>query len=304
MCDPQSEMQHLLRQVCPERALEVDALLNKHGVRFIYDKSSDASDFAVWCNGTIQVPLASAVAFSAHLMAYLAIYSAACQSGGLNRPCLPSLDQLNLAFALLDWIDTFDAAPVGDRMRVIGQWPPGIPMPFSQSQSDLTTELAEHLTLMATGFILLHEIGHLERGHFKTPHRKPEQMETEADDWARRLLLDRVHEYCASYYPDRQDAVEIALRKRLLGAITGFLYLVRHEQVNGHSASHPRSFDRVVACIERQALDPNDLIWAFAATVLWIHLRRANPSTSVNQVFSTFRDCAHALLAPLATIAH
>lgn len=302
--DAQSEMRQLLHETCPERAAEIDFLIQKHAIRFRYDIDAPCMDFCVNKGGYIQVPVASGPLLVAHAYAYLLRYEAEAEASRTKPyPSQSANDTARRAETLLDWTGTFEIADPKDRQAMIDQCPADVLKPYSGNTDDTLT-LAQHLASLATGAILLHEIGHLELDHdFGKRGSDRIPLENEADEWSRRFLLDRFQVYCTQEYPDRPEASALVKSKRLLGSIVGFLYLVRFEQINGVSAEHPRSFHRLTKCIGDYVDKPNDLAWGVATAILWFHLKRHDPSFITSGKYDNFRDCALSLLPHLAATA-
>jgi hypothetical protein len=91
------------------------------------------------------------------------------------------------------------------------------------------------------------------------------------------------------------------VRKRVLGIAIGTLALVALQLGKGtfESTTHPEAFKRLYACLAQSGLDENHEVYAFAATMLKMHLDHSKISIpeGEHENFASYLDELMFLLA-------
>jgi hypothetical protein len=196
-----------------------------------------------------------------------------------------------LAVAVLRWamVSDFKAA-LGRRAAALTEqpFPKDLAQPFDPTVSDKTHKVASDLAGLSLGFILLHEIAHLELLH--SPFEGPEsiQEEREADAWAASFLLEKSAEY-AKQNKHRPEHVRM---KRLLALVVGELWLLHFEVHLGvkDSETHPPTYDRLANILDQQAEDGGAVGWSMAATALSLHYQAQYGAIKDDRTFRDFRE--------------
>lgn len=177
--------------VAPERRSELASLLKQHGVG-IYLKP-DAKDwlFDEWRMGKlIWVGTRTLERLWAYCYGYTAITTELQKAAGVFNN-IQNKVEYQLGFEALEWAKQ---ATLADRE---GQWPDWMLDPSNPNKLE-HIKTANHIFLMASGRILLHEFAHAVRNHSTDPETPPEikkREELEADSWADSWMLDKWRDY-------------------------------------------------------------------------------------------------------------
>lgn len=185
-----------------------------------------------------------------------------------------------------------------DRMIDNGSaaWPGGLPAP---SHTSLSTDVAgaydvaRELALVATGFLLLHEVAHIHLKH--TPNSASEwsiDEERDADAWAADWILVRGH------------APLDQLDKRAMGMAMAALVIVSRGIQTGwmNGVTHPRDFDRLYNMFAHRIPTDLDRVWWMITLVLSLHLGAKNVLPEHFGPFDTAFDAADAMIDHLAKV--
>ncbi len=234
--------------VAPEREKEMLALRDKHDIR-IYLKG-DAKDwlFQEFRMGKrIFVGLRTLERLWAYCYGYNAIASELQAACGGTVTGMPNPEEYKLAFAILEWANQKTLA------HIEGPWPEFLPDP------SLTDELkhvraSNHIFVMMSGRLLLHEFAHTILQHHNDPETSPEilkQEELEADAWADSWILDKWRDYKSD------DKVFIG---RCMGiAFAHAPTLILGINAQAPSPSHPSPIERILNFIDRHLPNGNPL---------------------------------------------
>lgn len=140
------------------------------------------------------------------------------------------------------------------------QWPSADIVPIKDATALSDIHVANELFLTSTAWILLHEIAHLRLGHSAvTPASKKEEQDADfaATEWV---------------LPPDNDAGTTT--KRVLGVASAILALtaldLRARSFN--SSTHPRSFERLLYCLDRTAIAEDHFVYMVVYVLLQIHL--------------------------------
>jgi Peptidase U49 len=235
--------------VAPERDKELLVLRDKYDIR-IYLKA-DAEDWLFQefrLGKRIFVGLRTLERLWAYCYGYNTIVTE------LQKAALAGVEQLQnqgeykLAFYLLDWASQKKLADIE------GDWPDLLPDPSLVDELE-HVKTANHIFLMMSGRLLLHELAHTVLGHSNAPDTPPDVLkreEFEADAWADNWMLEKWKDY-------KSD------EKVFIGRCLGIAFanappLILGLDAKSPSASHPSPIERIVDFAERNSLNgnPND----------------------------------------------
>jgi hypothetical protein len=144
-----------------------------------------------------------------------------------------------------------------------------------------------------TGFILLHETGHVvlkHRADGKMTSADFIKQEYEADGWAAKWAIEKWKEYT--------DDKRIFIKRSLgisfgLGCLAGIeLYFARPSfRTHSNTAARLLAFlDKFVPEKSKEKAEPRELAWLTPPTVLHVHLLKAGKKVDTKKVYPTFRD--------------
>jgi len=296
-----------LANIAPEKAKELQELLDKNKITFVIDdRSKDMVFFANPADNSITIGLNALERLWARAYGYVNLYEYMTKKL-LADPTITDFDLTDPAVKpgmdLLAW--TVD---VETRLRRpdLGDvsWPIDLPRPDPSAAKDTLENAADELFLCTVASILHHEVGHVQLGHDPrtlpkpTPGVRPEDdpqvkeaneirlgWEKEADAWSANWLLDGLGEDDARFL------------KRVLGSALGYLWLASRNVHTGRwlRRHHPPAWDRIYHNIKHHIPDsPGHPIWLFVAYVLQLHLfslgqhplvsECEHPETWVNQL--------------------
>ncbi len=296
-----------LANVAPERATELQQLLDKHHITFIIDdKSPGMIFFACHRDKTITIGLRALERLWARAFAYISLYEFMTNKL-LADPTVTDFDladpQIKPAMDLLAW-----AVDVERRLRERSpgdlSWPADLPRPNKDAGKDSLENAADELFLCAIGSVLHHEVGHIERNHdlrtlpqptsafkleddpnFKIAEATRLEWEKEADAWSANWLLDDL------------DQKDNRFLKRVVGISLGYLWIASRNIYTGRwlRRHHPPAWDRLYHNVKQHVPNnPGHPIWLFVAYVLQLHLmsiakqppiaETEDPETWVNQL--------------------
>jgi hypothetical protein len=142
-------------------------------------------------------------------------------------------------------------------------WPEQLPQPAREPEYGSSLHVANEVFLMAVGWILLHEMGHIAHSHpFNAPPSESKDFEIEADHFATEHALGGITD-------------QSVLLKRALGVAVANIVLVttdisvRSSQFG--SLTHPPSEERLSRNLRRELLPEGHPIHGFVAAMLQIH---------------------------------
>jgi hypothetical protein len=160
-------------------------------------------------------------------------------------------------------------------------WPVGAPQPTRKPVPGSPLHIANEVFLTAVAWMLLHEAGHLERGHpFLTSSRSLDE-EHEADFFATDHVLGGVTDEQVRF-------------KRSVGIVVANALILLLELMNGPVASqtHPPAEERISRNLRGPELESNNRIHAFATALIQFHLGvvRIFPQLQERAAFGEFID--------------
>jgi len=156
------------------------------------------------------------------------------------------------------------------------EWPDDVPRPYNnRNASDITEKAISDLICIATAYVFLHEMRHVQLG--QDDQRPAELFEEEmlCDVFARDFLMGKLASFTtASPWSHEQLAM-----KRGMGLVVGafILYELTDRSQLAGSDDYPSIADRFEALIGSMPItDPNHSFWIFTATLLAALVRRRN----------------------------
>ena len=286
----------VLRLTVPERPAEIDNLFSRLNVTIEANEDEACMRFCVDIDThVITIATSPLRRMWAHAYAYLTVYDLIAKATSRNPKTreLPATDERFItAMAVLKWAMIGDAkVKIGPESKALGpqEYPANIALPFDPSSADPTHKVASDLVVMSLGYILLHEIAHIELKHPICEGADSIIMEREADAWAAAFLLDK----CDLYAKQHGHKASDVRMKRLLALTIGELWAVHFEVHLGvpEATSHPPTYERLANLLDQQANDGADIAWAMAATVLQMHYQARYGMADEGGGFDDFREC-------------
>ncbi len=288
-----------IKEIVPERKDEIDGIIKKHALDFQIIEDCPKIKFCVQSNGNITTYTQALERFWAHTYAYFSLYECEQNTGRQNKIDFENGKIATEAAILLKWAVNLDINQFDARVHFdINSSYPNISIkPFQVIAGNAISVCARDITVFAIGFILLHEIAHLELHHsfdLDIDRDIAIQQEYQADMWAAHFVMDRIEYYLNEKYHNDISAHETVFKKRMLSITACNNWLVKTECYSGLSMSktHPPMFERLGKIIDEFVSDDNDLSWAMTAFILSLHIRQSHPELIVGQKFDTYKECA------------
>jgi len=297
-----------LAKVAPEKAAELQELLDKHHIRFILDKQSPYMVFAA-CHQTktITVGLLALERLWARAFAYVSLYDFLTNRlPGNPKPLDIKLDdpEIKPAMELLAWAVEVERRLVEGGVGDL-PWPADLPRPCRDAGRGSFENAADELMLCTIASILHHEVGHIERNHHPQTLPRPASKSELKDDQniqiaevAQLLWEKEADAWSANWLLEGLDEKDDRFLKRALGIALGYLWIASRDIHTGCvvRAHHPPAWDRLYQNIKQHIPNsPSHPIWMFVAYVLLLHL------TSIEEVppdaeYQTPEDLVNQLL--------
>ncbi len=175
-------------------------------------------------------------------------------------------------------------------------WPDAPPIPVTVGTGDTSAHgVASELSLVALGFLLLHELGHADLGHSgEAENQDILMMEADADAVAVETAL-------ASAPPGSSRAEKVRLGIVIAFGIVLGIELVRWKRGGRRQdPTHPLAWQRLERALARFHSEKDDPSWAFLTAVLATHMHHVGLDTS--GTFEHARDAAEALMGRLSEL--
>ncbi len=256
--------------LAPERSDELGEIIRQHNIQFKLDEETHVMRFEgadlFGGLGLVCVGLRGLERLWAHAYGIVHIYFRFQAVGFTREIHLRETQEGVLTEQLLDW------ALRGEHDGDPTPWPVGLPKPQGNPTDD-QNRVTNELFLGAMGFAVLHEIGHIVRGHGGTnlPKDVKYRHEFEADEWAYDWVMDRWRDYA----PDNP----VVFKKRCtLIACLFSLIAINHVRAprNIEQSGHPHSIDRLMRFLLKHANEsaglPASFAWAVPTTAIHLHL--------------------------------
>jgi hypothetical protein len=255
--------------LAPERAKELQRLIDERNIKFQLDEIThemkfDGADLFGGL-GLVCVGLRGLERLWVHAYAAMHVYLRF-QSGGFSQPIkLTDTSEGRVVEEILNW------ALQGELHGNPTPWPDNLPHPKSQP-TDQQNQLANELFLGATGFAVLHEIGHLARGHRGVPLNRDVSYreEFEADEWAYDWVMDRWRDY-------RPDEAVFTKRATLVASLFALIAINQvYYPRRVVESRHPNTIDRLLQFLIKHANEDSGLsvglVWSVPALTIHLHL--------------------------------
>jgi hypothetical protein len=185
------------------------------------------------------------------------------------------------AEAAFESVVTRELAQVDD-LSEENDWPAGVPhRQADKSGFDIEQQAAFDFIMIATAYLLLHEVRHV---MFNRDAWRPSPSEEEmvCDAFARDFLLNEIATYAIEA---DVDAIRV-MTKRAMGIALGayVVYELTPAEQRGGGSNYPPIADRLEALISKLPLDDASPCWDFAASLLIVMLMRQGRAIVVSDV--------------------
>ena len=140
------------------------------------------------------------------------------------------------------------------------QWPAGLPQPNASAAKGSPQDIADEITLLGLGFVLLHEVAHAYKKHsYGAVTSENHKVEHEADRYAAEW-----------YFADHKDPESNERIKRGIGVASTLMMLLADEIFRGSfgNSFHPPSYERLMAVLTATEGDPVHPVFAFVSQLL------------------------------------
>ena len=288
-----------IKEVVPERKDEINELITKHSLCFKAVEDNPNIKFRVQSDGNITIHTQALTRFWAHTYAYIALYDCKQNVGWQNKIDIESDKVAAEAAILLKWAVNLDVIKLDTHFEfdINASYPEVSIRPFEIIHGNPISDCARDITVFGLGYILLHEIAHLELKHSSDTNTNRDiaiRQEYEADMWAAHFVMEYIDGYLNEKYPGDIFAHKNVRDKRMLSITACNNWLVKTECYDGisQSQSHPPMFERLSRIIDEYISDDNDLCWAMTVLVLSLHLQQSHPELIAGQEFGTFKECS------------
>lgn len=161
------------------------------------------------------------------------------------------------------------------------KWSKKIPSPknidFNNNQQKATFDT----TAMASAFILLHEIRHIQisKENYKFDNHKEE---LDCDYYAKNFILEKVEEYSTS---TRSNSLDVLSKRATSLAVVVHLFLAKVPLQNWNGTdSHPPLSDRISPFVNDIEQPDNDFYWLYLSSILLAQLRINNISLELTTI--------------------
>ncbi len=292
-----------LENVAPERAGELQRLIDEFGITFVFDDETPRMVFSAdHAARTVTLGLQAIERLWARAYAYTVLYEHITQEHMRNPgECLdidlradPTVEE---AMTLLAWtVDVerrlFEAGENGGAGDL--SWPADLPQPDPAAPHASFKHAADELFLCAIAAVLHHEMGHFQFDHDPQtlPARNFNLKEEEDKDW-QEACRDRIQwekqadAWSANWLLRDLDTLDKRFLKRVLGLALGYLWSASRNVHTGKwiRPDYPPAWDRFYQTIKQHVPDePMHPIWSFAAYVLQLHLQAASWNVGITDV--------------------
>ena len=271
------DIRKLLLSVSPNRGSDLNKLLDEIKPVWLLDRESNEDVFEASPGqpNEIRMGLKCSKRLQVHA------YAAAVILSSVGRP-KPERDQLLAPVdQMLNWAVGTDVSrwltaggrqlPDGHVLRATDDELPNDALPQLSPQHKL---LGMGLFKCASGFILLHELGHLKLGHSYKVGDPSKLQEKEADQFAADWMT-------AAASPSSGSDRETDPLCAVFGIAIALLWLTVINVYFGRTKSktHPEGYDRLFQVLDR-IINPDDeeeysAVWQSVCTLLFIHMRAA-----------------------------
>lgn len=248
----------------PEKSEEFKELINRHNIK-LHLSTSDEFTFQITGLTGLMIGASTLERIWAYLYGYLYItYIYQDAPGGLVIDLTTNKDRQE-ASTLLSWATSADIA------KQYTPWPQNAPTPSSNPQN-INIKATNELFFMATGWMILHEIAHIELKQTRPLSETAAiQQELDADNWASEWIMSETSK-------DDDEPAELFIKKTL-----GITYAISITSVfdlhkQRYSETHPNIIDRYLNFLSKyvpeedpQKAHHKELAWLAAIATLGTH---------------------------------
>lgn len=193
--------------------------------------------------------------------------------------------ELQQAGDLLSWATSVDwqiEAEGKQRQTPLPDWPESLPRPIESPFKASNEDVADKLFVSAVGFILHHELAHIQFGHTKSNGVESILNEKDADRAAAKWLLDGLE-------ADDKEFVQ-----RIFGIAVALLWTATLEAyVPSSGETHPPGYDRLYQILSLFVDDDWHPVWSFVSIALKMHLDASGAQFDREMSHQTARDAAN-----------
>jgi hypothetical protein len=271
--------------LAPERREELRILIEQRNIQFQLDRATHEIRFEgaelFGGLGLVCVGIHGLERLWAHTYGMIHVYLRFQNSGFKQSINLTDTSEGKIAARLMEW------ALNGEIRGDPTPWPDDLPRPQASPVDD-QIRLTNEVFIGAVGFAVLHEIGHIVRGHSGTQFKDiAYRYEFEADEWAYDWVMDKWREY------EPQNPAVYGKRCLLIAELFA-LIAINHVYAprNTGTSDHPHSIDRLLRFLIKHANEENglnsELAWALSSTALSLQLSQVTSESL--PVCESFRD--------------
>jgi hypothetical protein len=273
--------------IAPEREVDLQQFIEHKNLRIWLDVTTDSFDVNIsGMMRRIKFPLRALERLWGYAYCYCLFFD-------LYRPTtqgrfidLRENPTLAAARCLLLWAHEAEVS------GVCRSWPEDTPRP-DRPNYDRRMGSTNQVFLTMSGFILLHEVGHMALGHCDSPPANCEQsiaQEFQADQWAADWILGRWQQYDRNEMVFIQRSIGIAFALAALGGIEIYT-------VNASVRDHPNPAQRLLAFLDRWIPESNARVlpkkataWKVGPVVLHTHFLKAGRPIDTTRSYPSFRQ--------------
>lgn len=230
--------------IAPEREQDLKDLGEKLNWEYLVDGNKGGFGFAArqGTKNIVFMPLAALERLWAFIFGHLALFDIARTAKKPGVVFISDTPEARVAQKLLVW------AHVGGKDRQ--PWPDGCPSPREPMEWIEQMALARQSFLGAVGFIVLHELAHLEHGdpdpEFQSDDES-QKCEFRADEWAARWIMEKIGQRKDS--PDCPDTIKRLWIYRASCIIHALCVINAVEfRAGGGRKTHPEPVERILNC--------------------------------------------------------
>jgi Peptidase U49 len=320
--DPTTHYLNHLRCLVPEKSHQIDRFVEIiGGLTFLEDDRSERFLFQASADQrVITIGLKGLQRLWAYCLAYFCIYTEIGEIKQANPAArefdLNSTDRFRKARKLLSWavgneIIIIQAKIAGVDPKTF-EMPSDLPQPFAASAHGSDESCADELCLVALGWIIFHELVHIERGHknleaeieeilrnkdFENARKISDKLKAAAQEVSAQSILEEKEadmgaaEWVLSGVLDDQPK----LLKRGMGVMVGLVWLASREVYKHREefGTHPPAYDRLYQVLLQFFPDGgdanHDLIWNSSQLMLNLHLQDYGIPLDETREFDSFQ---------------
>lgn len=279
-----------LRRIAPEKSDDLFSIIEQKGITFRFVPSEDRILFtADSINKVISVGEKClerlwAMSYS-YFLFYETVSKAKHQDVSVKSNDICSDPDLEKAGELLSWATSVDwqiKAEGKQRQSPLPEWPQSLPRPIENPQKESNEDVADKLFLSAVGFILHHELAHVEFGHTNTTGDESIHNEKDADRAAATWLIDGL------------QANDKEFIQRIFGVAVALLWPAALEAyVPSSGETHPPGYDRLYQILFQFVDDDRHPVWGFVSIPLGMHLDASGAQFDREMKHQTPRDAVN-----------